>query len=113
MPRKTSLQIDLRFTVSVLDTRGKESVSDSGSVIKMEITFKTHNFKVAELKLSEVRALLGATTEFREIEANATQPYVGDGEIPVVISSMPQEKFIAWAKTFGNSQALMMLNEVK
>jgi len=104
------MNIDLRFKVSVLDTRGKDAVSDSGSLIKMQIIFKTKMFKIAELKLSEVRALLGATADYRSIEANTTQQYTGDTDVPAVVTSITQEKFIAWAKTYNQSQALQILD---
>jgi len=104
------MNIDLKFTVTVLDTRGKDAISDSGSMVKMEIIFKTKTFRVAELKLSEVRGLIGASEAFRAIEANAVAVYTGESIIPSVTTSISQEKFIAWAKTFGNSQSLAILN---
>jgi len=108
-----SLQIDLVFRVLVKDTRGNDAVSDSGSVIETSITFKTKRFKVAELKLSEVRVLLGGdSANYRDLEAYALADSPADGPIPEITSSVTQEVFIAWAQTFGNSQSLAILNAI-
>jgi hypothetical protein len=108
-----SLQIDLVFRVLVQDIKGGDAVSDSGSVIETSITFKTKRFKVAELKLSEVRALLGGdSTDYRDLEALALAESPADGPIPDVRASVTQEVFIAWAQTFGNSQSLAILNAI-
>ena len=111
MERKTSLAIELSFRVVVKDTRGKDAISDSGSVIETNIVFKGTSFKVSDLKLSEVRTLIGASSTYREIEAYAISD--ANSEIKEFTQSVTQEVFIAWAKTFGSNQALAILNVTK
>tara|TARA_R110001592_G_scaffold171425_1_gene409768 strand:+ start:279 stop:605 length:327 start_codon:yes stop_codon:yes gene_type:complete len=105
------MNIDLSFRVVVKDARGGDAISDSSSLIETNIVFKTKTFKVSDLKLSEVRTLIGASATYREIEAMAyNKRDTGDNDIPYFTQSVTQEVFIAWAKTFGNSQALAILN---
>ena len=79
----------------------------------MKIDFMGRTTGVASLKLSELMPLVGGrqSSDFRKLQEVAISSVNGEDANPApVIVSVPINTFKEWAKNFGNSQALQIIN---
>ena len=103
--------VDIRFRLIQRDiTPDNKPNIDANALFSMNILFLTKEIQVTTLKLSEIRILTGATSNFRKLQEIAVSNY--EEEPPYVDVSVPKADFISWAKTFGDTPALKVINAI-
>lgn len=103
--KRTSFTTDLEFHLKTLDASAKNRTSGANAVFAVFISFLTKKYFVSELKLSEIRALIGAGAEYTALLDQAQGNAPGDDYAPVVTKGVDSADFIAWAKHYTNSSA--------
>jgi hypothetical protein len=103
--RTTTFTVDLEFYLKTLDASAKNRESDANAQFAMFIVFLTKRYYVSELKLSEIRALIGSGAEYSALLDQAQGNAPGDDYAPVITKSVDSADFVSWAKKYSNSSA--------
>lgn len=106
--------IDLRFELIRRDlTPGDNRNKKANAVYMLAIYFLKQWHKVSDIKLSEARMLLGGDSiDYRKLQDFAESKIDYATSPPRYDVTIPVSQFVAWAKVFGNSQALPIINSI-
>tara|TARA_Y100001938_G_C8053474_1_gene413159 strand:- start:296 stop:655 length:360 start_codon:yes stop_codon:yes gene_type:complete len=106
--------IDLKFYLIRRDlTPGDNRNKQGNATYMLSVYFLTHWHKISNIKLSEARMLLGGdSTDYRKLQDYAESQIDYSGSPPQLDVTIPVSQFVAWAKVFGNSQALPFIKPI-
>tara|TARA_R100001015_G_C4612130_1_gene167621 strand:+ start:384 stop:740 length:357 start_codon:yes stop_codon:yes gene_type:complete len=106
--------IDLRFELIRRDlTPGDNRNKKANAVYMLAVFFLTQWHKISDIKLSEARMLLGGDSlDYRKLQEYAESKIDYTSNPPRHDVQMQVDQFVAWAKVFGNSQALPIIKPI-
>ena len=109
------MALDLRFNLIQKDVSTKEdSDQEASAIFRMDVVFAGKQMQISKLKLSHYRPLLGkGSAEYTALLTEASKADLGDAAPHEVrVTRITNSRFIAWAKHFGDSQALQIINAI-